>query len=83
MQRLIRDDLEFVPALHKERIEQQYHDGLNQKIEEDQVNSIHPGSNANREAGHASKNNIGCCDAQKCLQYLRVKEGREKKQERE
>ena len=79
VQWFIGDNLEFVPALYEKRVEKQYHDGFDNKVEEDQQGSIHLCGDSYGEAGHSAKNDIGRGHAQQRLQRVRKEEGTQQK----
>ncbi len=81
MQGFVGNDLQPVPALYKQRIEQQDHNSFDKKTEEDQQNGIHLLSDPYGETGHSAKDDIGSSDTQECLKRMGEKEGAEQDQQ--
>lgn len=83
LKRLIGYDIQFMPGAYEERVEDEYHDRFDEKIEGDEYECIYLGGDANGESCHPPENDICSGNAKQRLEIVGKKEcAEQKKQEK-
>jgi hypothetical protein len=76
-QRFIGDNVEFMPGAYEERVENEHHNGLDEKVESNQYGCVHLCGDTDGKPCHPSEDDVGGSDTQQLVKRAWKKEGAE------